>query len=198
MMGREPDPPAHRVELPERGLRIGVISDTHGRFHPLGIERLAGIEPDLILHGGDIGVGPSGGGAAEVLDPFAALAPLHAVRGNIDSAQHCHEPKHVVLDLVAANSGVVKFCILLTHIALAGRRLRRPVKDLATSLAVDLVVCGHSHIPMVTRDGPIAVFNPGSIGPRRFALPICFGVIGVQPDGVTFQHIDCETGEPLV
>jgi predicted phosphodiesterase len=60
------------------------------------------------------------------------------------------------------------------------------------------VVCGHSHAPLIARDGRFAVFNPGSIGPRRFMLPISFGVIEVRATGVSMRHIDCETRGPLV
>jgi hypothetical protein len=57
------------------------------------------------------------------------------------------------------------------------------------------VVCGHSHVPFIGRDRGLSVFNPGSIGPKRFHLPIVFGVIDIAKNGVSLQHIDCETGE---
>jgi predicted phosphodiesterase len=57
-----------------------------------------------------------------------------------------------------------------------------------------LVVCGHSHVPFIGRDRGLAVFNPGSIGPRRFHLPIVFGTIDLSPTEVRLAHIDCETG----
>jgi hypothetical protein len=59
-----------------------------------------------------------------------------------------------------------------------------------------LVVCGHSHVPFPANDRGITVYNPGSVGPRRFHLPIVLGVIDVSAKGVALRHVDCETGEP--
>jgi predicted phosphodiesterase len=58
------------------------------------------------------------------------------------------------------------------------------------------VVCGHSHIPFIARDRGVGVFNPGSIGPRRFGLPIVLGSIEITDTGAALKHIDCETGKP--
>jgi predicted phosphodiesterase len=63
-----------------------------------------------------------------------------------------------------------------------------------------MIVCGHSHVPFVGRDRGLTVFNPGSIGPRRFQLPIVFGVIEIAAGKLSLRHVDCETGgawEPL-
>ena len=59
-----------------------------------------------------------------------------------------------------------------------------------------LVVCGHSHVPFIAKQRGLTVFNPGSIGPRRFHLPIVFGTIAVTPQAVRLAHVDCETGRP--
>src|SRR5450755_1579479 len=77
-----------------------------------------------------------------------------------------------------------------------GPRLRADAARLARSHDASLVVCGHSHVPLVARHGDVAVFNPGSAGPRRFLLPIVFGTIDVTPDAVHLAHFDCETGQP--
>jgi predicted phosphodiesterase len=65
----------------------------------------------------------------------------------------------------------------------------------ATSERAGLVVCGHSHVPFIGRDRGIGMFNPGSIGPRRFQLPIVLGHIEVAANSVKLRHIDCETGQ---
>ena len=65
---------------------------------------------------------------------------------------------------------------------------------MARARGASLVVCGHSHVPFIGRDQGLVVFNPGSIGPRRFHLPIVFGVIDLGPGGVKLRHVDCETG----
>ena len=78
----------------------------------------------------------------------------------------------------------------------AGPRLRADVARIARAEDASLVVCGHSHVPFAASDRGITVFNPGSVGPRRFQLPIVLGVIDVSAKGVSVFHIDCETGLP--
>ena len=85
--------------------------------------------------------------------------------------------------------------ILLTHIAVYGPRLRRDVRELAAKHDAQMVVCSHSHVPLIARDGGVVVFNPGSVGPRRFQLPITFGVMELADDGWKLRHVSCETGE---
>jgi uncharacterized protein len=163
-------------------LRLAAVSDTHSRPHPATAMRLAGIAPDAILHAGDIG-------DLKVLDELAGIAPVYAVRGNIDS--HAHDlPDTLMLDIASA----VPLRILLTHIAVYGPKLRAPVARMARTEGATLVVCGHSHVPFIGVDRGITLFNPGSIGPRRFTLPIVFGTIDVTSSGVKLAHIDAETG----
>jgi hypothetical protein len=84
--------------------------------------------------------------------------------------------------------------LLLVHIAVVGPKLRSEAKKLARSQRAPLVVCGHSHVPFLGRDGELAIFNPGSIGPRRFQLPIVFGIIDIESGRVRMHHVSCETG----
>lgn len=165
--------------------RIVVVSDTHSQPHPKMAARLAELAPDAILHGGDIG-------ELTVLDELAKAAPLFAVRGNIDS-QTSDIPDVLLLDLVAGAERRLR--ILLTHIAVYGPKLRAEVAREARAKGASLVVCGHSHVPFIGEDRGLTVFNPGSIGPRRFTLPIVFGTIDVTPTGVRLAHRSCETGE---
>jgi uncharacterized protein len=167
--------------LPVEGdsVRLAVVADTHSQPHPRTAERLAELAPDAILHGGDIG-------DLAVLDQLAEIAPVYAVRGNIDT--HARNlPDVLTLD-------VGKLRILLTHIAVYGPKLRAEIAKLAKAERAQLVVCGHSHVPFIGRDQGVAVFNPGSIGPRRFTLPIVLGRIDITPNGVTCAHVDAETG----
>jgi putative phosphoesterase len=174
-----------RVAVRDDGsLRLAVVADTHSAPHPLAAKHLRGLAPDAILHAGDIG-------DLAVLDELEAIAPLFAVRGNIDE----HVPglaDVLVLDVVAGDASLLR--VLLVHIAVAGPRLRADAARLARSKEAALVVCGHSHVPLIARDREVAVFNPGSIGPRRFRLPIVFGTIDVTPTAVHLAHFDCETG----
>jgi putative phosphoesterase len=166
--------------------RVVVVADTHSRPHPKALGLVAARAPDLILHAGDIG-------ALSVLDPLASIAPLVAVRGNIDSADNAL-PDVVHLELVVG--GAIRACWMLTHIAVRGPRLLGAVARRAQAHGAQMVVCGHSHVPFISHDRGVAVFNPGSIGPRRFRLPITFGVIDATPTGVSLTHWSCETGAP--
>jgi uncharacterized protein len=113
------------------------------------------------------------------------------VRGNIDGRDL---PDLVTIDVRSDDCTLLK--ILLTHIALYGPKLRADVARVARAEDASLVVCGHSHVPFAAQEGGITVFNPGSVGPRRFQLPIVLGVIDVSVNGVSVRHVDCETGRP--
>ena len=171
------------VRLPEGAARVAVVADTHSRPHPAIGAHLERLEPDAILHAGDIG-------DLSVLDDLAAHAPLFAVRGNIDTRAR-DLPDALVVDLA---SGDRSLRLLLIHIAVHGPTLRADVARMARAEKASLVVCGHSHVPFIGGDRGLVVFNPGSIGPRRFSLPIVFGTIEVGEGGVRLTHIDCETG----
>ena len=160
-------------------LRLAVVADTHSHPHDKTTARLAELAPAAILHGGDIG-------DLAVLDELATIAPVHAVRGNIDVRARD------LPDVLAIDVGALR--ILLTHIAVNGPRLRPEVARMAKAERASLVVCGHSHVPFIGVDRGLTVFNPGSIGPRRFQLPIVLGRIDISPAGVKLAHIDAETG----
>ena len=160
------------------------MADTHSRPHPRAAEHVLALKPDAILHAGDIG-------ELSVLDDLEALAPTIAVRGNIDSRRE-GVPDEAVISL--ERSGRLCLRILLWHIAVSGPRLRADARRRAAQTGAHLVICGHSHIPLIAREGKLGIFNPGSIGPRRFSLPITFGVVEVDGARVDMRHVDCETG----
>jgi len=165
-------------------LTIAVVADTHSRPHAAIRERLAALAPDAILHAGDIG-------DPAVIDQLAETAPVFVVRGNIDT--RAAFPDVLTLDLIGADR---RLRIFLTHIAVNGPRLRADVARMARAERASLVVCGHSHVPFIGQERELTVFNPGSIGPRRFHLPIVFGTIAITPAGVRLAHVDCQTGQP--
>lgn len=174
-------------------LTIACVADTHSQPHAAIAERLAAIAPDAILHAGDIG-------DPAVIDQLAGTAPVFAVRGNIDTRSTF--PDALIVDVVGPigpgdrGEGDRRLRIFLTHIAVAGPRLRADVARRARADHASLVVCGHSHVPFIGKDRDLTVFNPGSIGPRRFHLPIVLGTLAIAPDAVRLGHIDCETGRP--
>jgi putative phosphoesterase len=174
-------------------LLLGVVADTHSNPHPMTGSRLAALQPDAILHAGDIG-------DLEVLVPLRAIAPLYAVRGNID-ARTPGLPDVIAVDvrgeqLEGTDASPLLLRFLLLHIAVVGPRLRAEVARLAVAEGASLIVCGHSHVPFIGRDRGIAMFNPGSVGPRRFQLPIVLGSIAISGGRARLAHIDCETGLP--
>jgi putative phosphoesterase len=174
------------VQLPSTGeLRVVLISDTHSHAHKDSVKHVRDQKPDLLLHGGDIG-------DLSVLKPFAEIAPLHVVRGNIDSRGPSLFDS---IDLSFERDGQSVLRVLLTHIAVYGPKLRADTRRLATQYGCKLVACGHSHVPFIGHDRGISIINPGSIGPRRFVLPIVFGVLDIKPTGLAARHINCETGE---
>lgn len=141
---------------------VGVISDTHGLLRPEALAALAGVEH--ILHAGDVG-------DARILDTLRKIAPVTAIRGNVDRWGECAElPATDVVEL----SGRLFY---LVHSA--GDLDINPVVA-----GVAAVVSGHSHKPSVeVRDG-VLYLNPGSAGPRRFNLPVTVALISVEETGV--------------
>jgi putative phosphoesterase len=143
------------------GIRIGVVSDTHALVRPEALARLKGV--DHIVHAGDVG-------SPDVLAALARIAPLTAVRGNNDNGPWAKElPQSAWLELEGVNIYVI-------------HDVHELDLDPATS-SVGVLVSGHSHKPNLKRRGDVLYFNPGSIGPRRFRLPISMGFLRLK-DGV--------------
>jgi uncharacterized protein len=141
--------------------RIGIISDTHGLLRPEAERRLAGV--DHIVHAGDIG-------RPEIIDTLRRIAPVTAIRGNVDSGEWAREDPDTTLLRLAGKS------IYVLH-------------DLKTLQAdpgadIDVIVSGHSHVPKIERIGAVVYVNPGSAGPRRFKLPITLATLEVTSDGI--------------
>lgn len=170
---------------PDGGLRLVIVADTHSNPHPDAAGRISALEPDAILHAGDIG-------DLCVLEDFSQIAPVIAVRGNIDE-RASSVPDSITIDVRSGDQSALK--LLLVHIAVQGPRIRADAARLAASEGARLIVCGHSHVPFAGRDRGVTVFNPGSIGPRRMHLPIVFGVLEIVGAKLSLRHIDCETGK---
>ena len=137
---------------------IGVISDTHGLLRAEAVDALRG--SDHIIHAGDVG-------AHGILDKLRDIAPLTAVRGNVDKGDWAGElPETDVLE----SDGILIYVLHdLQQLDL------KP-----TGAGVAVVVSGHSHVPKQhMRDG-VLYFNPGSAGPRRFHLPVSIGKLIVE------------------
>lgn len=169
------------------GLRIALVADTHSDPHPQSLHVIAARKPDVILHAGDIG-------DLAVLESLATIAKVIAVRGNIDE-RLVELPDAITLDVRTPGAhGQSALKILLMHIAVYGPKIRADAAQLARQSGATLILCGHSHVPFLGRDRGLTVFNPGSIGPRRFLLPIVFGFIEIADGKMTMEHVSCETG----
>lgn len=174
------------LDAPEgRPFRIVVVSDTHSVIHPNTARLVKELDADHLFHGGDIG-------NLGILDELRGLAPLTAVRGNIDG-QVTEVPESIDVEVRAGSRSLLK--ILLMHIAVYGPKVRVEAWRLAQRYGSRMVVCGHSHVPFMGRDKGLVLFNPGSIGPRRGSLPITLGLLEVSPTGINLKHVNCETGQ---
>jgi len=132
------------------GLLVGIISDTHGLLRSAAIEALRG--SDMIVHAGDIG-------DAAILDQLNAIAPIFAVRGNVDKGPW--STRLPAQEVVEAGDLLIYVLHDIGELDLDPR-----------TAGFAAVVFGHSHRPSIeTRDG-VLYLNPGSAGPRRFKLPI--------------------------
>jgi putative phosphoesterase len=132
---------------------IGIVSDTHGLLRPEAVELLRGSEH--IIHAGDIG-------SPEIIPALEAIAPVTAIRGNIDrEAWALRFPETEIVALAGAN-------IYVIH-DVNGLDLN------PTAAGFAAVISGHSHVPKQEMKNGVLYFNPGSAGPRRFRLPITLG-----------------------
>lgn len=135
---------------------IGILSDTHGYFHPAIPEFFS--EVDLILHAGDIGT-------HDILDQLEALAPTRAVWGNIDGQELRHRSeKHMRIKYAGVN-------FWMTHIAGHPKAWQRNMDKQLAVEPPDIFICGHSHILRVERVkslGNMLYINPGAAGRQGF------------------------------
>lgn len=187
-------------------LTVGVVSDTHGLVRPEAIEALRGC--DVILHAGDIG-------GSHVLQEIGELAPVIAVRGNVDGGWARLLPERRTLDLggvpvlILHDRALLGLDPFLTEAEAASgaapprsRSGVTPAKR-AGGLALALrpgrgcavprsrervVVFGHSHQPLAEMRQGVLWFNPGSAGPRRFRLPVSVGRLVIE-NGRVRHHL---------
>jgi putative phosphoesterase len=142
---------------------VGLISDTHGLLRPEATAFLAG--SDHIVHAGDVG-------DPAILDTLAAIAPLTAIRGNVDTDAWAMR----LPEVASITIGAIAIHVLHDLKALA-------VDPRAAGIRV--VVSGHSHKPLVFERHGVLYLNPGSAGPRRFRLPIAAAELHVDGSGVS-------------
>lgn len=151
-------------------MRIGVISDTHGLLRPEALKALQGAEH--ILHAGDVG-------DPAILAALRAIAPITAIRGNIDEGGPCSQLPPTGLVELGGHS------IYMLH----------DVKKLdlnPEAAGIAAIVFGHSHKPLVEWRRGVLFLNPGSAGPRRFELPVTVAWLNIEADKLSSRivHLD--------
>jgi putative phosphoesterase len=148
---------------------VGLISDTHGLLRPEAVRALAG--SDVIIHAGDVG-GP------EILDALRAVAPVVAVRGNVDTGAWAS---------ALPGTAVAEVCGTLIYVLHDLNEL-----DLDPAAAgFGVVVSGHSHQPASAERGGVLFVNPGSAGRRRFKLPVTVARLDLGRRPWNVEFIDC-------
>ncbi|HXN52419.1 MAG TPA: metallophosphoesterase family protein [Candidatus Acidoferrum sp.] len=162
----------HRTRLGKKPQKIGLISDTHALLRDEALHALRG--SDLIIHAGDIG-------DSKILQALRQIAPVVAVRGNVDTSGWAKS----LPETAVAEAGAINIYVLHDSNAL----------DLDPKAAgFHIVVSGHSHKPGRSERDGVVYINPGSAGPRRFNLPITVARLdlGARPWSVEF--VDLEKG----
>jgi uncharacterized protein len=155
-------------------VRIGLISDTHGLLREEALRALKGSE--LIIHAGDIG-------KPEILDALRRIAPVAAVRGNVDTEDWAGELP--VTEIVAAPGVTLYVLHNLQELDLDPR-----------SAGFHIVVTGHTHKPQRTERSGVFYINPGSAGPLRFDLPVTLALLDLTSHPRNVEFIDLLTGKP--
>lgn len=155
----------------ENPIIIGLISDTHGLLREDAVHALHG--SDLIVHAGDVG-------KPEVIDVLSTLAPVVAVRGNVDTEAWASR---------LPTTAVVKAAAALIYVL-------HDVKELNLDPAAagfQIVVSGHSHQPGRTERDGVLYLNPGSAGPRRFRLPVTVARLDLGQTPWRVEFVDLVT-----
>jgi len=145
-----------------------VIADTHGLLRPEAVSVLRG--SDFIIHAGDID-------EPAILEQLGELAPVTAVRGNVDRGTWAKKLS------TSAVLEVGNVSIYVIH-----SLLQLDLKPEAAGFAA--VVCGHTHVPKQERKNSVLYFNPGSAGPRRFRLPVSVGRLLVHDAKVVGEFVE--------
>jgi uncharacterized protein len=165
---KQPIPPATTL--------IGVISDTHGLLRPELLSALAHV--DHILHAGDIG-DPS------ILTTLSSIAPITAIRGNIDTHGPCAA-------LPATEAIEISGCLIYIVHNLDDLDLN------AQAAGLGVVLYGHSHQPSIDHRNGVLYLNPGSAGPRRFNLPITYALLAIQNTRPEAKILPIDKPQPLL
>jgi hypothetical protein len=153
-------------------LKIGIISDTHGIWRPRVAEVFCGV--DEIVHAGDVG-------ASDILEKLKEIAPVLAVRGNVDN----QDETAALPGEAEREFGGVRF--LVRHIGSTVETAPSDLKRLLELRKILVFVFGHSHKSYAGYLGQTLFFNPGAAGPRRFSLPLSVATMKLENGKISWQ-----------
>ncbi|MEO1271698.1 MAG: metallophosphoesterase family protein [Myxococcota bacterium] len=153
----------------QQQITLGVLSDTHGWLDPELIDIFQTRSVEHILHAGDVG-------EMAVLEALEAVAPVTVVRGNIDGGALRDLPLEATLT-------VRKRTIAVLHIAGSPKRPNRTARGLLQRLCPDVLLVGHSHIPVVARVQGALWINPGAAGRQGFHTERFAALLHIGPEG---------------
>lgn len=151
-------------------ITVGVISDTHGLLRKDVFQVFK--NADYILHAGDVG-------NQAILDELKKLAPLTVVRGNMDGGDWAAD-------------------LALTDMVKIGNQYLYLLHDLSCldidpqAAGVDIIISGHTHKPLINKQGKILYLNPGSAGPERMNLPVSVAMLYISHNRLDAKIINLE------
>jgi putative phosphoesterase len=138
--------------------KVGLISDTHGLLRPEAVDALQG--SDLIIHAGDVG-------DLHILDELKSIAPVIAIRGNMDNEGRAYTLKRTEITEICGNTFYVIHDVSKLDLD-------------PSSASIQAVIYGHSHRPAIEKHDGVLYINPGSAGPGRLKLPVTVAMIDIQ------------------
>lgn len=156
-------------------MKLGVISDTHGLLRPEALAALAG--SDRIVHAGDVG-------DRCILDELARIAPVTAVRGNVDRGDLARRlPPSATIEMAGMTLYVLHD--------------RADLDFDPRNAGISIVISGHTHAPLLEERGGVLYLNPGSAGPRRFDLPVSIAILTLGEGKPRAEIVPLDVPGPL-
>lgn len=154
-------------------MKIGVVSDTHGLLRPEVLPALGGVQQ--ILHLGDVG-------NASILRELERIAPMTAIRGNVDREGECARLPETEIALAEGHYLYMLHDLKTLHLDPAAAKFAA-------------VLYGHTHVPEFYTKKGVLYLNPGSCGPRRFDLPVTIGLLEIDSAGIRpkIVHLDLKS-----
>ncbi|MBI3847404.1 MAG: metallophosphoesterase family protein [Planctomycetes bacterium] len=159
--------------------RVGVVADTHGVVHPAVFDLFRNVA--AIVHAGDVG-------SDSVIADLEALAPVVAVRGNVDVGasallEHLPDERTITIESVR---------LFVTHVGGSAGQVRTRFGERLRRDRVRVFVCGHSHRALLDDSGDLLILNPGGAGRRRFSIPLSAAILAVKGDDVRVRIVDLD------